>query len=39
MGFNVHDIQNKVIVYDIIMKNLQKIAYLGIIQNNDKISR
>ncbi len=29
MGCNVHDIQNKVVVYDIRKKNLKYLAYFG----------
>jgi hypothetical protein len=39
MGCNVHDIQNKVIVYDIRNKKLKKLAYFGMIQNYDKFSK
>jgi len=39
MGCNVHDIQNKVVVYDIRNKKLKKLAYFGMIQNYDKFSR
>ncbi len=39
MGCNVHDIQNKVVVYDIRNKNLKQLAYFGTIQNYDKFSR
>ncbi len=39
MGCNVHDIQKKVIVYDIKTKGLHKLTYLGMIQNYDKFSK
>jgi hypothetical protein len=35
----VHDIQKKVVVYNIINKNLKEVAYFGMIQNYDKFSR
>jgi hypothetical protein len=37
MGCNVHDIQNKVVVYDMRKKNLKQLSYFGMIQNYDKI--
>jgi hypothetical protein len=39
MWCNVHDIKNKVVVYDIKNKNLKQLAYFGVIQNYDRISR
>jgi hypothetical protein len=40
MGCNVHDIKNNVAIYDTRRKNLkQLIAYFGMSQNYDKISR
>jgi hypothetical protein len=39
MGCNVHDMENKVVVYDIKNKNLKYLTYFGMIQNYDKISR
>jgi hypothetical protein len=33
MGCNVHDMENKVVVYDIRNKNLKDLTYLGMIQN------
>ncbi len=35
----MHDIQKKVVVYNIINKNLKEVAYFGMIQNYDKFSR
>jgi hypothetical protein len=35
MGCNVHDILNKVVVYDTRKKNLKYLAYFGMIQNYD----
>ncbi len=39
MGCTMHDIQNKVVVYDTRNKNLNYLAYFGIIQNYNKISK
>ncbi len=39
MGCNVHDIQNKVVVYNTSNKNLKQLAYFNMIQNDDKFSR
>ncbi len=39
MGCNVHDIQNKVVVYDTKNKNLKQVTYFGMIQNYDKFSK
>jgi hypothetical protein len=39
MGGNVHDIPNKVVVYDIKKKALKLLTYFGMIQNYDKFSR
>ncbi len=39
IGCNVHDIKNKVVVYDTKKKNLKQLAYFGMIQNYDKFSR
>ncbi len=36
MGSNVHDIQNKILVYDARKKNLNQLAYFGMVQNYDK---
>jgi hypothetical protein len=36
MGCNVHDIKNKVVVFNIIDKKLKKLTYFGTIQNYDK---
>ncbi len=35
----MHDIQSKVVVYDIRNKNLKYLTYIGMIQNYDKFSR
>jgi hypothetical protein len=32
----VHDIQNKVVIYDIRKKNLKQLIYFGMIQNYEK---
>jgi hypothetical protein len=39
MGCNVHDMEIKVVVYDIRDRNLKLLTYFGMIQNYDKISR
>ncbi len=35
----MYDIQNKVVVYDTRNENLKQLAYFGMIQNYDKISK
>jgi len=39
MGWNMHDIQKKVLIYDIKEKNLKQLAYFRMIQNYDKFSK